>query len=314
MRVLIPLLVLAAMVSCSCVAAQPTQSSATQGEDSTKARTKKVLDLGTGMRFGKGLAFSVAGAVPMPQERFGQSYDESYGYSAGFGFWFATLPDTGVTSEWLLSGNRPERRYLEISRDMVDLNDAVAEKFGVKPGATASILSIHFSGSQCVPISLPHGLSLAPVWGHKVGVSWFSIDEDDYNQFGHTTLTELKHENNRGQLGTGRQLGVLLTGFDPFSVQYSYDLMSAERTWKFGHGLVSALCSGLLIDGVTQLGRALLSPEAQPSTAVEVILMAYQAAASYYWYDYTYKHNNWPFKDEPPLRYQRHVLALHYKF
>jgi len=314
MRTSVLMFVILSMLFCSCAWAKFQQPGAVSAGDSTETIARRILTLGAGERFGKGLAFSAAGAVPMPQERFGESYDQSHGYSFGYGFWYYSVPDTAVKSNWLFFVDRPGRRYLEASWDVFTLDDAVVNELNEGNAATASVLSFHLCNSECVPISLSRGLELSPVWGHKVGISWFFIREDEFRRFGQTTLTELGRENRRGQLGTGRQMGVLLTGLDPVAIEYNYDLMSVERTWKFGHSLLSVICGGLLVDGVAQLGRELLSPEAEPSTPVEVILMAYQMAASYYWYDLTYKHNNWPFNDEPPLHYEKHLVALHYKF
>lgn len=250
-------------------------------------------------------ALMVSGSYSYPQELFGDSYEPSYGSALSIG---SVITPEGMTN--LHVGTK----YLSFCRDLVLLRGPVARSRHVGDDTKATILSIHAGAAEGQPLILSRYFALTPLMGEGLGGSQFSIPQAVYESFGDSTLTELKHENDEVQLSHYRRLGVLVSGLENVSLQYSYDLMSVERTWMTFHSMISGAISDLIIDGVPRAFRTSLPEEVSNSIPFGLTLLAYKAIASYLWYEFDYDHHNWPFEDAPPLHYHRQVLALNYAF
>lgn len=250
-------------------------------------------------------AAMVSGSYSSPRELFGDNYEASYGSALCIG---------SVVTPKGISNVHVGTKYLSFSRDLVLLKDSAARSHHVSDDTKATILSIHAGAAEGQPLTLSRYFALTPLMGEGIGGSKFSIPESVYDSLGGSTLTELKGENDMVQLTHYRRFGVLLSGMENVSLQYSWDLTNVERAWMVFHSMISGAISDLIIDGVPGALRKTLPEEVSNSIPFGLVLLAYRATASYLWYEFDYEHHNWPFDDDPPLKYHRHLVTLNYAF
>ncbi|HIE13814.1 TPA: hypothetical protein EYP70_00930 [Candidatus Bathyarchaeota archaeon] len=237
-------------------------------------------------------------------------------------------PFYGFTFEAPFSG-----LLLSFSRDLFNLRSSVAKRFNVDINTEASIAHLHLVRRKIIPIASLKYLSVYYAYSYSLGgASRFSIAETTYERLGRSTLSELKGENNMLQKSSLTQHSVLLSFSDYVSLQYSYGFMNIERAWMFWHELVSDITQVAIIIGMSAV-PAILPEEMRISCLISIFqilrivspLLRHKGGAviligtmrflfNLWWDNFNYKHNNWPFDDEPPLRYRKHTLTLSYRF
>jgi hypothetical protein len=153
-------------------------------------------------------------------------------------------------------------------------------------------------------------LAVSPSLGWNYGGARLSIDESIYEKLGSTTLSELKNERDKTQHSSAFQLGLLVTGINHVSLKYSYDFIDVKRTLMVGHWLISDGIKQLIVWEVPDIVGKIFFEKKRKSIPFGLVVLAYQIAASVVWYDFTYDHPNWPYNDDPPLRYNRQLLTL----
>lgn len=250
-------------------------------------------------------AVMVSGSYSLPRELFGDSYEPSYGSALSIGS--AVTPE-GMTNFYIGT------KYLSFSTDFAPLKSSVARSHHVSDDTRATIFSVQGGRTEGRPLILSRYFALTPLLGSAGGVSHFSIPEAVYESFGDSTLTELNWENDELQLGHYQRLGLLVSGLENVSLQYSYDLANVERAWMVWHSMVSGAVRNLIVNGVPGALEKTLPQEVTHSIPFGLVLFAYRAAATVLWYEFDYEHHNWPFEDAPPLKYHRQVLTLNYAF
>ena len=250
-------------------------------------------------------ALIASGSFSSPQRLFADSYNPSYGSAFGVGL---------VITPEEMSNVHIGTFYLNFSRDLVRLKSSIASRFNLDENTSASLSNIHIGGGIGLPIVLSKHFIVSPYLGGGIGGSRFSMAEKAYEKSGQSTLSELKSENNMVQLSTYRQFGILFSGPDHISLQYSYDLMNVERAWMVWHSMISGTISYVIVSGVPGVLSKTFPEEVRHSLPFRLVVLASQITASILWYDFNYEHHNWPFDDDPPLRYHRQMLALNYYF
>ncbi|MBN1349083.1 hypothetical protein JXJ21_06730 [candidate division KSB1 bacterium] len=249
-------------------------------------------------------SFFVSGASTSPRHYFSENYDPANGISLGIGFAVTPLQNNSIHVGTF---------FLRYHKDKFDMKGVTGI---LNKNNKSSISSIFIGGDVGFPIILTkkNDFTIAPSLGRGFGLSWFSIDESLYNKLGKSTLTELKHEKDKLQISSMFQIGLLVTGLNHVSIKYSYDFMNIERAFMTGHWIISAGIQGLLTEGIPEIIEIFLPKEKTEKTTYAVVKLVYATAASIFWYDFTYENHNWPFDDDPPLRFNRHLLTLNYYF
>lgn len=253
-----------------------------------------------------GFSMGVSGSFSSPERAFASNYDPSVGLGVSMAFLAQRGETTGVRTMGAT--------YLSFSKDQVDVAESTAKRFDIRGNANASIENLHVGYALKVPALESKSCSVSILSGVSAGGSRFTVDESAYESFGQSTLTELKHENNKTNLGTNRQFGIELLTVDHVSVQYSYNFVEIDRAWKFFHSFVSSVINEAVIDGVPRFVRNTLPENEKNTLKVHLATFVYQIGACVVWNHYTYEKGNWPFSDEPSMRYRRQMLGLNYSF
>lgn len=248
---------------------------------------------------------SAAGSYSSPTEHFSDNYKSSAGFMFGAGV-TATEKTDSIPSRYTL--------LLTYSRDYFEFSDHTKADYSIDkdPQATISALQLRFyQDSMYVSFK---GIGIHPVFGGGIGGAVFSITDENFYKMGGTTLTELKHENNKIQLSTFNDFGIKLSGLGPVTLHYSYQLMQMPRTWKYFHWFVSTSIQQFTILGIPQRVNKSVGEDLRASNKYQLAMVLYQAGMALLWYQVTYDQYNWPFNDEAPLHYHRQLLTLTFPF
>jgi len=232
----------------------------------------------------------------MPKKISSNSYEPSYGFLASMG-WITPAQNPGK--------NDVSSMAIVFSRDTFALKDDIAKD------EKATITSVHFSNLDHLPIIITDNFLFMPYTGGSTGLSKFSIADSVFDNLDKSTLTELKDENgdiqSSGCWKFGAQVALkdLIPGMKLLSVTYSYDLMTVERAWMPWHSIISAIIFGAVTGVFDGVGN--IAPD---SPIVGLAIMGIKAGATALWYNFDYRHHNWPFKDHEPLKYHRQSVSI----
>ena len=250
-------------------------------------------------------AFQASGIYSSPQRMLADSYESSFGF--GFGIGLAITP-LGINNLHVGSIS------LNYSKEFIQLKNTVARNFNISENTTASLSSIHLGWGVGVPIVFSKSFFISPYLNAGIGGTSFSIEENVYEKFGKSTLSELKGENRLTQLSYYRQLGLIFSGIEHISLNYSYSFFNVERAWMFWHLTVSGIIHYAASYSVPFVLNLVLPDKVLYSLPYSLVILAYQITASIISYNLDYKYHNWPYNDDPPLRYHRQMLTLNYYF
>jgi hypothetical protein len=240
-----------------------------------------------------------SGTFSMPKKTSSGNYDPSYGFLFSIG---------GITPSE--NKNTISSMSIIFSRDSFVFNEK-AQSYNIVDGEKATISSIHVSSLGHLPVIISKNLLFLPYTGSSTGISKFSISDVVFDKLDQSTLTELKEENDRIQASncwkTGAQVSLkdLIPGMKLLSVMYSYDLMTVEKTWMPWHSIINALIFGTVNGVFDAFGQ--ISPN---SSVLGLVVLTLKAGTTALWYNFDYKHHNWPFKDYEPLKYHRESISV----
>jgi hypothetical protein len=248
---------------------------------------------------------SASGSYSSPKNLFSDNYKSAIGFMFGVGV-ASTAKSDSIPGTFTF--------LLTYSRDYFEISDYTRAKYSIDkdPEATISALQLRlYSDSAHVSFK---GIGIYPVFGGGIGGAKFSITDENFDKMGKTTLTELKHENNKTQLSTFGEFGIKLSGLGPVSLHYSYQLMEVQRTWKYFHWFVSTSIQQFTKFGIPARVNKSVGEDVKASRKYQLATVLYKVGMTILWYQITYDHNNWPFKDEAPLHYHRQLLTLTFPF
>jgi len=251
------------------------------------------------------LGIVASGSFSTPREMSADSYEPYYGSSLGIGL---MMSPRGIDNVHVGT------HYVCFSRDVLRLKGSIASEFSVDENTEATLSSLHVGAGVGEPLIASRYFVLTPYMGAGAGGARFSIPDEAFNNFGESTRSELGRENREVQITTYRQFGIIISGLKHVSLQYSYDLTNVERTWVVFHSMVSGTISNIIISGVPGALSATVAADVRYLPAFRLAVLAYQVAAAYLWYNFDYEHHNWPFDDDPPLKYHRQKVSLNYYF
>jgi hypothetical protein len=252
----------------------------------------------------RGIGLNLFGTLSSPRGLFADNYKPWLGL--GYSIVVSSRGDetTGVHTTWTAFSN--------YSRDVVRLENTTTDRFDVERETSAIISSFQFGAVTGVPVSSSRGYTVSIFSGGGVGGSRFSIDDAVFDSLGQSTLTEIKSERDKTNLSTNRQFGIELFASRGVSLQYSYNFMEIDRTWKVFHSLVSSTANNIVVDGVPWLVRSMLPEDVRNSRGAHATAFVYKLAACIIWDHNTRERGNWPYRDEPSMRYHRQMFGLTY--
>jgi hypothetical protein len=254
----------------------------------------------------RGIGLNFSGTYSSPKWLFDENYKPWWGLGGGIVVGLAGDDTVGVQTTRI--------SYLNFSSDAVRFEESTAALYDIDGDPSAALYSLHLGVVTDVPVISTNGYSVSIFAGEGVGGTSFSIDDEVFDELGGTTLTEIKHEVNMTNLSTNRQFGIELFAVRGVSLQYSYAFMEVDRTWKVFHSLVSSTANSIVVDGVPWFVRSQLSTEMGNSLGAHVAAFVYKLGASFLWDYYTRDYGNWPYDDEPSMRFRRQALGLTYYF
>lgn len=251
------------------------------------------------------LGIIASGYLTFPSGDYSDNYDGNYGLEVG----------TGIV---LTDKENPNLHigtyYLKFSHHEVPLAKSLKNNLNISKDINAKISAFYFGEGTGIPVQITKHFVVTPFLGSAIGGAVFTLDKADLASLGGKTYTELQNENDRLQLAYYYQLGLLLTGVEHFSLQYSYDLVAIERSWYVWHSIISGLANSIFIKGIPKILGNAFPDEVSESLPYQITVLAYQFAASIFWYNFDYDNHNWPYDDAPPLEYQRQMLTFFYYF
>lgn len=254
----------------------------------------------------QGIGLNFSGTYSSPRYLFDESYNPSWGFGGGI---FVAIPGDETTGV-----HTTDIYYLNFTGDAARLDASTAALFGVGGEPTADLYSLHVGTVTAIPTISSSGYSVSLIAGAGIGGTSFSLDDNVFDKLGGTTLTEIAHEVDMTNLSTNRQFGIDLFVFHGVSMQYSYSFIEVDRTWKVFHSMVSSTINGIIVDGIPRFARSQLSDDMRNSLGAHVAAFAYKLGASLLWDYYTRDDGNWPYNDEPSMRYRRQAIGLTYYF
>ena len=237
----------------------------------------------------------VSGTLSTPKKVSANSYEQSYGYLLSFG---------------IMSASQDQKKNIINNVSILFSKDAFITKEDIAKDNKATITSIHLSNTDHLPIIISNNLLFMPYTGGSTGISKFSIPDEVFNKQ-KSTLTELEEENGDYQssgcwkFGAQVALKDLIPSMKLLSVTYSYDLMTVEKAWMPWHSIINTIIFGIatgMLDSINQL-----SPN---SHILGLLVMGLKVGITALWYNFDYKHHNWPFKDYEPLKYHRQSVSI----
>ena len=81
--------------------------------------------------------------------------------------------------------------------------------------------------------------------------------------------------------------------------------MSVDRVWLFWHSIVSESIHNIIINGVPEMVKKLLPEDIGNSLTYKVCSYIYSIGATIVVDKWDYDHHNWPYDDDPPLKFHR---------
>jgi hypothetical protein len=144
--------------------------------------------------------------------------------------------------------------------------------------------------------------------GYSVGCSRFYVPDSIYQHLGNNTGTELLSENNYNQLSFSNDIGLRFP-IRPLSssLSFYYHLVTVERAWMFWHQSLSQVISSFV---PVLFEDWALDAVKHNNMAGAIFFKLVSSGITYVWYDYNYKHHNWPWHDSKALNYQRAVFKI----
>ncbi len=139
------------------------------------------------------------------------------------------------------------------------------------------------------------------------GVSRFDVADGVYQRLGDNTGTELQEKNKRWDFSYDRYFGLRVPVVNFLALDCQYHFISVEKTWMSWHSSIS----GSIIE-ITELPFEGIASEMakQDNLPVAIIMELISAGISWAWYRYDYNHHNWPWHDEPPMRFGRASIGV----
>ncbi len=252
------------------------------------------------------LGIVASGYMANPLEDFKAGYDNFTGFEVGAAI-SLTIKER--------NNHHVGGYYFKFSYDKIPLKDELIEAYALESGTEATMMGFYFGEGVGIPIIISDHFSISPFLGSAIGAAVFKLDDEDFLSMGEHTHTELLKENDHFNVASYSQLGLIVSGANHVSLQFSYDLASVERAWMFWHSMVNGIASSILVKGVPSLlGRA-FPDEVRESLPFQLTELAYQMAATYFWYNFNYENPNWPYEgDDPPMHYTRQMATLCFYF
>jgi len=138
--------------------------------------------------------------------------------------------------------------------------------------------------------------------GSSVGAARFMINKNTYDSLDGSTGTELKKENNQWQFSSSLDLGLRIPIGKVCAIGTEYSLVSTERAYMFWHALLSGAIKQVTLQPFSNAAAKRLENN-DLAGAVIFKIINLGIVGCWYWFDY--KHHNWPWHDDPPLRSSR---------
>jgi hypothetical protein len=248
---------------------------------------------------------SVSGLFSSPKKLFSDNYESSAGFLFGAGVIFTDESDSIPGETTFL---------LAYSRDYFDISGHTRTTYAIGTDADATLSALQTRMYRHTTTASFKGVGIHPVFGVGIGGAKFSLKDENFNKMGGTTLTELKHENDKTQLSEYSELGIMLDGMGPISLHYSYQLVEIQRAWKFAHWFINSSIEGFTVFGIPQRFSQSVGEDLRESNTFRLATVLYQVGMTVLWYQISYDYNNWPFDDESPLHYHRQLLTLTFTF
>ena len=244
---------------------------------------------------------SLSGTYSSPKEIFSENYESAFGWAASAGILISKNDTTASVS-------------LAYYKTCFNLSNSIKESYGLDESAQAAVTAIMLEGWGSSQMFSVKGIRVEPTVGGGLGGCRFELADKYYEAFGNSTLTELRDENNKTKFCEYQKIGLLLHDFGPLSLQYSYQLISVHRKWKYFHWFVSSSIKTYLIYPLPEKVAKAFDGDVTETMTYRLIALAYRIGITFLWYDLTYEQNNWPFDDEPPMHFHRQSLALSLHF
>ena len=279
-------------VICMFVSVFPSvEANASSDDESQQDSTKTDIDF----------IISLSGTYSSPKEIFAENYESALGWAASAGILISR-------NDTLAAVN------LAYYKTCFNLSNSIKESHGIDESAQAAVTAIMLEGWGSTQMFSVKGIRVEPTLGGGLGGCRFVLAEKYFESFGNSTLTELREENNKTKFCEYQKIGLLLHDFGPVSLQYSYQLVSVHRKWKYFHWFVSSSIKTYLIFPLPEKVARIFADDVTGTLTYKLIALAYRVGVTFLWYDMTYEHNNWPFDDEPPMHFHRQSLAISLHF
>jgi len=183
--------------------------------------------------------------------------------------------------------------------------------YGVSIPYNLDLIKIKDSNKRAQINTIGIGISsylMAIQWGYDFLLGSFKIDKNIYNNFGGSTLTELKEKNGKLQIGIRRYIGLRLPIGEYFSMSYRLESNSLDYDFNFWHSASSGLLKQLTIQPFHILTYISFARTLRMELATILYFTGIAIATAWYYYDY--KNHNYKWNDPKPLNYTRHSLTF----
>jgi hypothetical protein len=288
---------------CAAIMEQASRHKEKDREEKATALAQVVLNRSEKLKHHFSLICS--GSLLSLKNELAQNYIPSYNFTCGLGI-VRTFP--GNTNKIA------SRLHLVYSRDVFELKNLTKHFFNIKNDVFASNSGIHIEYFvDAFSLNL-RNIRLAANLGSGFGGTRFSIAEQHFDKFGKSTLTELAEENQKIQFSSYYSLGLSATAFEHFSLTYFYDFMTTQKSYLFGHNVIGNIIKSASTNGVVSGLQHFLHTRVQYSKVYQFLVTCYLTATIIFWENVNKYHTNWPFRDKPLLKYNRHRFGITYYF
>lgn len=192
------------------------------------------------------------GSFLQPKRMLRENYSPGSSISLGFGY-YNSLADKAHTPQFMMNILYSRDAYA-LKRGLNNLNNV-----------TAINSSLHLEFVFGLGWLQYRNFGVSTNLGYGLGGSRFSIDGDDFDALGGTTLTELAGENKKIQYSSYPTMGVTMTAVNHLALNYGYDLMTTQRAYLLGHQVLSGAIQFLPFVAFDQFGKLFLSVKTRKS-------------------------------------------------